>query len=395
MARAPSRAFAENWRAMLESGIAPIPITASTKRPRIKWKGHDPFNAEHLARLADKMPNSGIGILTGESGLTVFDIDGDAPRLADVIQEKHGKPGAIVKTPSGGSHLYYKGGLDRSVTRKVPGFIGEPVDLRSAGGLIVAPPTVSPRGPYRLVFGSFSERDGWPVLDMGTRPVSGVGTLSVAGKAQSAQLGARTGDIGEGERQQFLFGVARDLLTDPTSPQPPDWNWLLAQLRQVNEDRCCPPALERDVLSAAQSAWRYFEGGACWPAGILRPHAGGGVPASILRLSQAAQDVYRELRSVHWRRPGDFRIVVRGVAKRMGRRAEYVQRGKRDLIDAGEIIQTRAAYKRGEHREAAVFRFRDSYGTPSQASNLIAFPSQDERQTGGSRDEPALSHPAA
>jgi Bifunctional DNA primase/polymerase, N-terminal len=109
------------------------------------------------AVIADEMwrrnPRANIGIACGWPGPDVVDVD-----------VAHGKPGratvrrlreagllrgahAVVRTPTGGRHLYFAG---REGGQGNGGLAAFGIDFRSTGGYVVAPPSVTPAGRYRF-----------------------------------------------------------------------------------------------------------------------------------------------------------------------------------------------------------------------------------------------------
>jgi hypothetical protein len=99
----------------------------------------------------DMWPASNVGIATGaESGIVVLDIDprnGAMDTIAQLEAEGKTLPEApIVRTPSGGWHLYFThpGG-------KVPSrsnAIGPGLDVKGDGGYVIAPPSYGIGGAY-------------------------------------------------------------------------------------------------------------------------------------------------------------------------------------------------------------------------------------------------------
>jgi hypothetical protein len=86
-----------------------------------------------------------VGIVTGPlSGILVLDVDGPE---GEAELKKHGHPiTPMVRTASGGLHLYFKHpDTDiRTGIRVAPG-----LDVKASGGYVVAPPSVGPNGkPY-------------------------------------------------------------------------------------------------------------------------------------------------------------------------------------------------------------------------------------------------------
>jgi Bifunctional DNA primase/polymerase, N-terminal len=100
-----------------------------------------------------RMPDANLGIATGAPGPDVLDIDqhGKAGSgFAGFNQlQRWGlvpEPTAIVQTPSGGLHLYFRGTSQRN------GAIARAhIDYRGAGGYVVAPPSTVGGRPYEVI----------------------------------------------------------------------------------------------------------------------------------------------------------------------------------------------------------------------------------------------------
>lgn len=98
-----------------------------------------------------RTPGANVAIATGRGAPDVldFDVKRDAPgrktyrRLAEagLLRGTH----TIVSTPSGGFHLYYLGTEQGNASIAKHG-----VDLRSAGGYVLAPPSLVDGRPYAL-----------------------------------------------------------------------------------------------------------------------------------------------------------------------------------------------------------------------------------------------------
>jgi replicative DNA helicase len=121
-----------------KKGLSVIQI-GGNKHPIIStWKEFQERKAteEEILQWFKWLPNSNIGIITGKiSGITVVDVEagGDLTKWPETF---------TVKTGGGGYHLYYKyyEGV-RNGTR-----ICELTDIRSEGGLVVAPPSIHQSG---------------------------------------------------------------------------------------------------------------------------------------------------------------------------------------------------------------------------------------------------------
>lgn len=97
-------------------------------------------------------PQRNVAIATGAPGPDVVDVDvhKDGSGFASLNRLKRaglaGGYQAVVRTPSGGLHLYYKG-TDQHSAR----LIEHHLDFRSCGGYIVAPPSRTEAGSYVVV----------------------------------------------------------------------------------------------------------------------------------------------------------------------------------------------------------------------------------------------------
>jgi hypothetical protein len=129
------------------------------KHPRIGGGfKHATTDAEQVAYWWRRWPTANIGIATGctlPTGgfLAVLDIDprnnGDAS--LDTLEAEHGElPDTVqVNTGGGGLHFYF------STAEPIPGGkVAEGIDLKAAGGYVVAPPSLHPSGRlYEVAIG--------------------------------------------------------------------------------------------------------------------------------------------------------------------------------------------------------------------------------------------------
>lgn len=121
--------------------------------------GHGFYDAttDHatIERWWSSHPGWNVAIATGAPGPDVLDVDRHGPReedsgypaLSKLIREGLvANPNATVRTPSGGTHLYFAG------TGQGNGHMAKQhLDFRSKGGYVVAPPSTVGGKPYEVV----------------------------------------------------------------------------------------------------------------------------------------------------------------------------------------------------------------------------------------------------
>jgi hypothetical protein len=142
----------ERWKAILEylnKGFSIIPV-GDDKKPLVAWKEYQDRRAgeDELTAWWSNWPGANIGIVTGKiSGITVIDCDTPeaVAELEETLPDSFLCP--IVETPRGGRHYYFSYQPDLKTGAEImPG-----VDVRNDGGYVVAPPSMTPRGIYRLI----------------------------------------------------------------------------------------------------------------------------------------------------------------------------------------------------------------------------------------------------
>jgi hypothetical protein len=123
-------------------GYSVVPIHPRSKRPAVAWKVLQQRLAtpEHIKRWYAKVPDLNVGVVTGPiSGLMVADLDprNDATGETTAWLAKL-MPAPTVITPNGWHWHMPDVGLP-SLPRLLPG-----LDLKSAGGFVLVPPSVHP-----------------------------------------------------------------------------------------------------------------------------------------------------------------------------------------------------------------------------------------------------------
>jgi putative DNA primase/helicase len=165
---------------LYRSGFRVIPLhwvtggACSCGSPECKSPGKHPYNdrwnepgpdpeadrrwwqvADKNSDLRDWHPAANIGVLTGEvSGIFVVDIDpknGGTERWEELVAANGGIPATlIIQTGSGGRHYYFTWPGFRVGNYK-PWGADSGIDIRGDGGQVVAPPSISVKGPYSYV----------------------------------------------------------------------------------------------------------------------------------------------------------------------------------------------------------------------------------------------------
>jgi|SRR5215207_8212082 len=148
--------------ALARSGRPVFPCDPD-KRPLIPGGRNAATTDERLIReWFARWPDALASIPTGpESGLWVLDVDGEAGRRSlSVLLARLGLEHVadlsrvIVRTPSGGIHLYFRLGAGET-PRTRPSDIAPGLDTRGIGGSIMAPGNVLPNGRrYKLIDGA-------------------------------------------------------------------------------------------------------------------------------------------------------------------------------------------------------------------------------------------------
>ena len=141
------------------------PIPPGHKHPKgwNRWQDLATDDADTINNWYDTRPDHGLGITTGPAtGVWVLDIDmhGDIDgyaALGDLVA-LHGDVTETVSAATGtdGAHLYFQWDPARPINNGHATQLPDGLDIRGAGGFVVAPPTIHPNGrPYEWV------RDPW------------------------------------------------------------------------------------------------------------------------------------------------------------------------------------------------------------------------------------------
>jgi len=129
--------------AYARTGWRVFPVVPLEKVPACAHGVNDATtDPEQITRWWAHHPDRNVAIATGTPGPDVLDIDRRAggsgyPALNLLRHERLiGREQAVIATPSGGLHLYYRGSEQGNGSLR-----GRHVDFRSTGGYVVAPPS--------------------------------------------------------------------------------------------------------------------------------------------------------------------------------------------------------------------------------------------------------------
>jgi putative DNA primase/helicase len=220
-------------------GWSPIPIKERSKEPNL-LELQPYLNRKATKEELDAWRWSGVGIVTGPvSGVLVLDVDGPE---GEAELKKHGHPVTpMVRTASGGLHLYFKHPAQhvRTGIRVAPG-----LDVKASGGYVVAPPSVGSNGrTYEWIVSpeeaELADPPQWLMVLLERE----------RSKGPAPEIGER---IPPGGRNDVLTSLAGTMRRRGMGEAE-----ILAALRVTNEERCQPPLENEEVEKIAASVARY------------------------------------------------------------------------------------------------------------------------------------------
>ncbi|MBR3187561.1 MAG: bifunctional DNA primase/polymerase [Lachnospiraceae bacterium] len=214
---------------------------------RINKKGEE----EHKAVCNN--PRYNIGIDCGKSGLFVIDYDTANGKkgldVRDNWRKSHVMPTTwTASTPRGGKHEYYRGNFYGNAE----GLYGC-VDIRAAGGLVVAPPSVFQESVYSWevspILYPLAEADNTVLSFLKSAPEG----FDQARRKEPYKVPDK---IYEGGRTSALVALAGMLIAKGLTPEA-----AAAAITKENEERCVPnltyEELEREVFPAlTRPSWQ-------------------------------------------------------------------------------------------------------------------------------------------
>jgi hypothetical protein len=125
------------------AGFAVFPLRPASKLPAtthgFQDASRDPVMVRAMFSAVGDRAN--VGVATGESGLVVVDLDGEAGVESwRRLQDEHARVETLTSKTPRGWHLWFKAPADVEV-RNSASRVGRNIDVRAQGGYVVAPPS--------------------------------------------------------------------------------------------------------------------------------------------------------------------------------------------------------------------------------------------------------------
>lgn len=184
-----------------------LPVFPGEKRPRLKdWPTQATTDTEVIRDWWVQMPDSNIGLACGRaSGFFVLDIDpknGGDESLEALLAEHGPMPYTFtVRTGSGGTHYYFAWPEDFEPTNSPGRLKNTGIDVRGEGGQVLAPPSRTVIGEYRVkTVAQIAPAPEW-LLDL-IRPKPTLGVVTDSGVVE------RVGDEEHERQREYAVNVA-------------------------------------------------------------------------------------------------------------------------------------------------------------------------------------------
>jgi Bifunctional DNA primase/polymerase, N-terminal/AAA domain/Primase C terminal 1 (PriCT-1) len=200
-----------------------------------------------------RWPEANIGIVTGtETGLCVLDVDGEHGQASLLALESPESFPKTLRSLTGrrgsngertGAHLYFTLSPGAKL-RNSAGLLGKGLDIRAAGGYVVAPPSLHASG-LRYEW----DGDGNTIADLPAW------LIAKASKPTLAAVSSPHNIIREGQRNSTLTSRAGSMRKSGMATSS-----IEAAMQEENRKRCRPPLAEEEVSRIIASIERYPRG---------------------------------------------------------------------------------------------------------------------------------------
>jgi hypothetical protein len=229
------------------------------KLPLVKWKAGATTDAAQIRRWWERWPDAMIGMACGPSGIVAIDIDvKDGRNGWAAVEERETDWGPLpvtrtTRTPTGGSHLLFRHpGSEYNIRNNAGTRVGEGVDIRGDGGMVIMPPSRGIKGAYEQQAGvlaavlplRWAESLCAPelrVVPVELRPRIGsanrYGTVVLQGEARAvadAQPGQRNDTL---TRSAFKVGTVADQCGITGEQAEEMFRWAVSQWGDAGEFR--------------------------------------------------------------------------------------------------------------------------------------------------------------
>lgn len=231
------------------------------KHPRItNWQVLATTSASQIRAWFEEWPKSNVGwAMGGPEGFLTLDFDGETGERVYQELKRSGllPPTLEQQTGSGWRQVIFRGAPNlKNEVGLVPG-----LDIRSQGGQVLIPPSISGKGPYfwrsqltdpvpiprpllEWIQGKFLDIEEKKLVEESSR-------RSQYREGTSATDASLPLAIPEGQRNNTLFRWASGLRSSDRSLEE-----ILSRLQAVNSERCDPPLDDSELAQIAASAYR-------------------------------------------------------------------------------------------------------------------------------------------